>query len=229
MKVMLRTSLVMVATGCLFMLFQNCAPAKVSSTGAESSDIGGSTDLGSHSQEPASSPTPAPTATPRMTPTPGVSPTPTPVMTPTPTPTPTPVMTPTPTPMATPTPTPTATPTPTPTPTPVPAPAIMASVTLLNFGDLGLLDRSKTQTVMLTNTGTATLTISSRVIIGSGFSVDPSATVTTCGSSLAVGQSCTIGVYFMPQMFNKSTGMLRVTTNAPNSPLLVQLEGNCPF
>ncbi|MBS1969440.1 MAG: hypothetical protein JSU04_04000 [Bdellovibrionales bacterium] len=203
MTAMLRASLVIVATVCLFMLFQNCAPAKVSSTGADSSGSGGSTDLGSNSQEPAS------------TPAPGVSPTPTPILTPTP--------------AATPTATPIPTATPTPTPTPVPAPAVMASATSLNLGDVGLLDRSKTQTVMLKNTGTATLTISSRVVIGSGFSVDPSTAVTTCGSSLAVGQTCSIGIYFTAQMFDKSTGMLRITTNAPNSPLLIQLEGNCPF
>lgn len=197
MTAMLRTSLVIVATVCLFMLFQNCAPAKVSSTGADSSDASGSADLGSNSQEPASSPTPAPTATPMATPTPTATPTPAP--------------------------------TPTPTPTPVPAPAVMASATSLNLGDVGLLERSKTQTVMLKNTGTAALTISSRVVIGSGFSVDPSPAITTCGSSLAVGQTCTIGIYFTAQMFNMSTGMLRITTNAPNSPLLIQLEGNCPF
>lgn len=212
MKIIVRSSLAIIAACSLFFLFQNCAPAKVSSSGGESVQASG-IDLGSNAEP---SPTPAATATPGVTPTATPIPTATPAMTPTPTATPT--MTPTPVP----------TPTPIPTPTPVPAPAVTLSATLIDFGDQEFFTRSAAKFVMIKNTGTANLTISSKFIVGAYFTLDTSAS-STCGTNLAAGQTCAIGVIFYPTGFGVSTGMLRVTTNAPNSPHLVQLQGNSPF
>jgi hypothetical protein len=48
--------------------------------------------------------------------------------------------------------------------------------------------------------------------------------------SLAPGQSCNVGAKFEPFMTNGSvTGMIRINSNAPDSPHLIQLMGNSSF
>lgn len=132
------------------------------------------------------------------------------------------------------TPVPTATPivgsspTPAPTPTPVQGPAMKASATSLNFGTVNFPDKSPSKIVVLTNIGTATVMINNKVVVGSDFSLDFFGN-NLCGNSLAVGASCNISVYYSPFSFGRVTGVVQIVTNAPNSPLLIQLEGNSPF
>jgi len=127
------------------------------------------------------------------------------------TPTPTPVV-------ATPTPDPVMTPTPAPT-----GPMVSLSRTAIDFGSVDFLSSSPTQTVTLTNTGDATLTIS-KAMIGSDFSFANNV-ANSCGSSLAPGASCAIGMRFSPPSPGDETAMARITTNAPDSPHLIQLSG----
>ena len=76
------------------------------------------------------------------------------------------------------------------------------------------------QTVTLTNTGTATLTISKV-----GTSKADFGSVNACGSSVAVGASCAIAVFFDPTTSGTRAGTLAVTDNANDSPQSVSLSG----
>jgi HYDIN/CFA65/VesB-like, Ig-like domain/Cep192 domain 4 len=79
------------------------------------------------------------------------------------------------------------------------------------------------QTVTLTNTGTATLAITNVAASPADFGMV--STSTPCGSSLAAGSSCSIGVFFDPTAMGTRTGTLSVTDNAAGSPQTVTLTG----
>lgn len=77
------------------------------------------------------------------------------------------------------------------------------------------------QNVQLKNNGPAALTISSVVATpASDFSQ-----LSACGNSLAVGASCSIGVFFDPSVSGTRNGTLTITDNAPGSPQTVPLTG----
>jgi len=91
----------------------------------------------------------------------------------------------------------------------VPAtPAVTLSQTSLNFGNQTVGTTSAVKTVMLTNSGNATLTISGIVA-----TVDYAET-NTCGSSLAPGANCKINVTFHPTAKGTRTGAVVITDNA---------------
>jgi len=77
------------------------------------------------------------------------------------------------------------------------------------------------QSVTLTNTGTATLSISNVATSSSDF-----APLNACGSTLAAGGSCAIGVFFDPTVSGTRTGTLTITDNAAGSPQTVTLTGS---
>jgi hypothetical protein len=79
------------------------------------------------------------------------------------------------------------------------------------------------QTVTLTNTGTAPLAITNVAVSPADFGI--LSAQTTCGSSLAAGSHCSIGVFFDPTATGTRTGTLSVTDNAPGSPQTVTLTG----
>jgi hypothetical protein len=113
-----------------------------------------------------------------------------------------------------------ATPTPTPTPTPSPGtPAAIVSPASLTFGNQAVSSASAAQSVTLSNTGGAALTISS--IVASG----DFAQTNTCGGSIAAGASCAINVTFAPTAQGPRTGTLTITDNASSSPQVVALSG----
>ncbi len=82
------------------------------------------------------------------------------------------------------------------------------SPAILNFPDQLVGTTSATQTVTLSNAGTAALTVGTITITGN-FS-RPSK---TCGSILAAGSSCTISVAFAPRAAGLLTGTLTVGNN----------------
>ncbi len=99
-------------------------------------------------------------------------------------------------------------------------PALTVSPTTLSFGTVAL-GTNTTQNIKLSNSGTATLTISNATTSGSGFSIvggSPSL-------SIAAGQSQTIQVKFAPLAMGGSSGSLAVTSNDPKSPKDVTLTG----
>jgi len=99
------------------------------------------------------------------------------------------------------------------------APAVSLSATSLSFGNQLVGTTGALQTVTLSNTGSAALTISSIATTGDF------AETNTCGSSVAAGGSCTITVTFTPSAAGTLNGQLAITDNAPNSPQLVSLAG----
>jgi hypothetical protein len=100
------------------------------------------------------------------------------------------------------------------------APAVTLAPTSLTFGNQLIGTTSAAKTVTLTNTGTETLTITSIAISGNFSQTN------TCGATVAVGASCTIGVKFMPTVINGQTGTVTITDNAFDSPQqMVPLTG----
>jgi hypothetical protein len=96
---------------------------------------------------------------------------------------------------------------------------ITASVTSLAFGTVSVGSSSVPQTVALKNTGSSTATISS-ITAGTGFTE-----TNTCGSSLAVGASCTASVVFTPTSATSFSANLTVSSNATDGTLTVALTG----
>jgi len=99
------------------------------------------------------------------------------------------------------------------------APAVSLSSASLTFGPQEVGSTSASQTVTLTNTGTAAL--SPLTIVPSGdFSQ-----FNTCGNSVAAGANCPISVTFTPTTFGTRTGAITITDNAANSPQTIKLSG----
>lgn len=93
------------------------------------------------------------------------------------------------------------------------------SPTSLTFGAQLIGTSSTAQTVILTNSSTAAVDISS--ITGSVNFTQTS----DCGSSLAAGTSCTITVKFQPRGTGTLAGTITIRDNAANSPQTVSLTG----
>ena len=98
-------------------------------------------------------------------------------------------------------------------------PAVTLTPSSLTFPVTLLNVKSASQTITLSNPGTATLDLTS--IVPSGDFSETS----TCKSTVAVGGSCTITVYFTPTQINTRTGAVTVTDNAPTSPQTASLTG----
>jgi hypothetical protein len=93
------------------------------------------------------------------------------------------------------------------------------SSTSLLFPDQLVGAGSAAQAVMLTNVGTGALQIDS--VAASGDFVQTN----ECGSSVAVGATCTISITFTPTVPGKRTGSVTVTDNAAGSPHAISLSG----
>jgi phospholipase C len=98
-------------------------------------------------------------------------------------------------------------------------PLVVLAPTSLSFPNQPVGTSSASQSVTLTNTGAAGLTIGS--IAASG---DFSQT-NNCGSSVAVNASCTINVVYTPTLIGPESGTLTITDNALSSPQQVGLSG----
>jgi hypothetical protein len=77
------------------------------------------------------------------------------------------------------------------------------------------------QGVTVTNNGSTSLAITSVTT-----SVTDFGTLSACGSTVAAGSSCTIGVFFDPTAGGTRTETLTITDNAGNSPQTVALTGS---
>ena len=104
---------------------------------------------------------------------------------------------------------------------PAPAPGIQVSSTSLNFGN-GVVGSTLSQVLIITNTGTATLSITQVTETGSAF-------FTVSGFSLPLnvnaGQQTTITVAFLPTSVGAASGNISIVSNAPGSPLAISLSG----
>jgi hypothetical protein len=101
----------------------------------------------------------------------------------------------------------------------VSGPNATLSVTTLNFTAQLVGTISPAQSVQLTNYGTTTLNIAGIAATTNFGETD------NCGSSLAAGASCSIGVSFAPGTTDNLAGTLSITDNAPGSPQTASLSG----
>jgi len=90
----------------------------------------------------------------------------------------------------------------------------------LNFGDEAIDTTSAAKTVTVENTGTATLDIRG-IKASTGFAISAK----TCGTTLAAGKTCKVGVTFKPTKLGAVTGTLSFADNASGSPQMVALAG----
>ena len=101
-----------------------------------------------------------------------------------------------------------------------PAPSSSLSSTSLAFGNVAI-GSNATQALTITNSGTATLTVSQVSVTGTGFSVVGNAS----GISISPSQAQTYQIKFGPQTMGNVTGNLTVTSNAPSSPQTIAMAG----
>jgi hypothetical protein len=102
-------------------------------------------------------------------------------------------------------------------------PAVTLAPASLKFSTQLVGTSSPQKQVTLTNTGTATLTISNISVTGANSSDFPE--TNTCGTSVAVGALCTISVTFTPTAAGSRSAAVSITDNAPASPQNVSLTG----
>lgn len=103
-------------------------------------------------------------------------------------------------------------------------PTVSLSPTSLSFGNQPIQVTSTAQNVTLTNSGTATLTITSIALTGAN-SGDFAISSNTCGAAIGAGNNCVIGVTFTPLVGGSRTANLTFSTNAASSPNNVPLSG----
>ena len=110
--------------------------------------------------------------------------------------------------------------------TSAPAPVVSLSPTSLSFSNQNVGTTSAAQTVTLTNSGNAALTISSIGLAGTnpGDFVQTN-TCPTGSSTLAAGSNCTISVTFTPTTSGSRSASVSITDNASDSPQSVALSG----
>ncbi len=106
-----------------------------------------------------------------------------------------------------------------------PQPAVSLSANALDFGIVAVGASSSPQTVRITNTGTAALSISGSAIAGT-MAGDFRLSADGCsGQSVAPGASCTVNVTFTPAASGAATAQLAFTDTASGSPHTVALTG----
>ncbi|MGH9746655.1 MAG: choice-of-anchor D domain-containing protein [Candidatus Acidiferrales bacterium] len=97
---------------------------------------------------------------------------------------------------------------------------LSASSTSISFGNVSV-GNNKTQSLTITNTGSATVNISQATITGAGYTViggNPA-------NSIPVGQSATVQIQLAPISSGIDNGTLSIVSDASNSPLSVSLTG----
>jgi hypothetical protein len=94
----------------------------------------------------------------------------------------------------------------------------------LSFGSQAVSTTSAPLTTTLTNSGSATLTISSITITGAN-AADFAISAKTCGATLAASGTCTVSVTFTPSATGARAASLSFTDNAPGIPQTVPLTG----
>lgn len=100
-----------------------------------------------------------------------------------------------------------------------PVAAATLSPSSLTFTSQLTQSTSAAQTVTLTNSGAAALSVTSVAASGDF------AQTNTCGNSVAAGKTCMIAVTFTPTATGSRTGTLTVTDNASGSPQTASLSG----
>lgn len=108
-----------------------------------------------------------------------------------------------------------------------PAPVVALSATTLPFGNQPITTTSAAQTLTISNTGNADLSISSIAVTPAGAQFATSADTCT-GVAVVAGSSCTINVQFSPTSTGAKTASLAITDNAGNHSVALTGTGTAP-
>lgn len=103
------------------------------------------------------------------------------------------------------------------------APKVTVSPALLSFAGTSVGTATASQSLSVTNSGTAALAIAS--VSMAGTNPGDFTGTTNCGSSLAVAASCTVTVTFKPTAAGTRTAMIAIADNATASPQTAALSG----
>ncbi len=106
------------------------------------------------------------------------------------------------------------------------APAASLSTTTIAFTDqtVGAATTAQTAAVTLSNTGNASLSITSVSLTGAG--KEAYQLSNACGTNLNAGASCVISVTFSPSTVGSFAASISIASNAAGSPATVSLSGN---
>ena len=99
-------------------------------------------------------------------------------------------------------------------------PTVSLSSTSLAFGNQNLGTTSSAQSVMLTNTGNTSLTVSGVSVMGADFTA-----TNTCSGSVVPGGNCSISVTFTPSAAGSRGASVLISDNAIGSPQSITLSG----
>ena len=99
-------------------------------------------------------------------------------------------------------------------------PGLTVNPASFDFGSV-IDGQSKSQSFTITNSGTASLTISQLSISATGYTVNG----LSVPSTVAAGASTTFSAVFMPTTAGGLAGTVNIVSNAPNSPTTVALSG----
>jgi Abnormal spindle-like microcephaly-assoc'd, ASPM-SPD-2-Hydin len=102
-------------------------------------------------------------------------------------------------------------------------PVATLSASSLSFGTKKVGVSSAAKSVTLSNTGATALTITGIVLTGTNAA--DFLLVNPCGSSLAAGAHCSIGVTFKPKAKGSRSASITIKDNAQNSPQSIKLAG----
>jgi hypothetical protein len=97
---------------------------------------------------------------------------------------------------------------------------VTVSPASLSFGTVRAGGSSQAKTVTLTNQQSVALHFTG-IGVSAGFEIASN----TCGTSVAAGAKCTVGVKFTPVQKGAATGVLTFSDDAVSSPQTVSLSG----
>jgi hypothetical protein len=99
--------------------------------------------------------------------------------------------------------------------------ALNVTPTSATFGNVSV-GTSVSQTIQLSNTGTAALTVSQLSVTGSGYSTGS----VTLPITINPGQSSTFNIQYLPTAAGSATGSVNIVSSALNSPATITLSGS---
>jgi hypothetical protein len=99
-------------------------------------------------------------------------------------------------------------------------PGLGSSPSAVNFGSI-VVGNNGSATVNLSNTGTASVTISQASVTGTGFTISGLA----AGLTIQPGQNAKFTAQFSPTSSGNASGSISLSSNAPNSPMTIALTG----
>ena len=99
------------------------------------------------------------------------------------------------------------------------APIASVSATRISFGSQPAGTVSAAQTLLITNTGTAPLVVSSFVVAGADASLFQQSG-STCGAPIAIGASCAVTIKFQPTAVGAKTASITAASDALSNPVV---------